>query len=463
MQRSKTIDMCQGPLFKNILLYALPLMASGVLQLVYNMADSIVVAKFAGGTALAAVGSTGSLSNLIINIAIGLSVGASVTVARAYGAGDREAVDQTVHTVISLALIAGVVTLLTGLLVSKQALIWMGTPDEVLDQAALYMRLYFIGMPFNMLYNYASAVLRAIGDTKRPLYILIISGLVNVGLNLFLVIVFHWDVAGVATATVISQVISAILTLRCLLTSDDCYRLEIKRLHIYKDKLIPVLRQGIPAGIQGSIFSLSNIVIQSSVNSFGVAAMSGSAAASNIEGIAFTAMNSLHHTCLAFTGQNLGAQNPQRMIKAQRICALTVAVIGIVLGNGIFLFGRQALQLYTAASSTSSTISNEAILDYGIRRMSIVITTYFLCGVMDVFTGALRGMGQSMMPMIVSIAGVCGVRMIWIFTVFKNLSHTYETVFLSYPISWFITGAFHFCCLLVLRKKLLNAEKEKNG
>lgn len=454
--------MCSGPLFQNILLYALPLMASGVLQLVYNMADSIVVAKFAGGTALAAVGSTGSLSNLIINIAIGLSVGASVTVARYYGAGDREAVDQTVHTVISLALIAGVVTLLTGLLISRQALIWMGTPDEVLDQASLYMKLYFIGMPANMLYNYASAILRAIGDTRRPLYILILSGLVNVGLNLFLVIVFHWDVAGVATATVISQVVSAVLTLRCLLTSDDCYRLDFKRLHIDKEKLIPVLRQGIPAGIQGSIFSLSNIVIQSSVNSFGVAAMSGSAAASNIEGIAFTAMNSLHHTCLAFTGQNLGAGNPKRMIKAQRLCAVTVAVIGIVLGNGIFLFGRQALQLYTAASSTASTVSNAEILEYGIRRMKIVITTYFLCGVMDVFTGALRGMGQSMMPMIVSIAGVCGVRMLWIFTVFKNLSHTYETVFLSYPISWAITGAFHFCCLLILRKRLTRENKRQN-
>lgn len=449
------MDMRSGPLLKNILLYSLPLIATGILQLLYNMADTVVVAKWAGGSALAAVGSTGSLVNLITNLFIGLSVGASVVVAHYYGAGDRMGVHKTVHTAVLLSVIAGFIAMVIGLIVSRPALELMGTPDEALSQADLYIRIYFLGMPASMIYNFAAAILRAIGDTKRPFYILVISGIINVLLNLFFVICLHWDVAGVAVATAISQVVSAVMTLCCLIKADDCYRLELSELRIYKDKLLMMLKFGIPAGLQGSIFSVSNMIIQSSVNSFGVAAMSGSAAAANIEGLVYISMNAIYQTCMAFTGQNLGARNGKRVLKAQRLCFATVIAVGAVLGFLVYVFGKELLLLYTAASSVKTTVSNDQIIYYGMERLTIIVSTYFLCGVMEVFVGGLRGMGKSLLPMIVTVVGVCGVRIVYIFTVFTYINHTFEGLFLSYPVSWAATAIIHYICLMIVRKKKL--------
>ena len=455
MVRSKNIDMCGGPLLKNILFYTLPLIATGMLQLLYNAADGIVVAKWAGGESLAAVGSNNSLINLIINLFIGLSVGASVAVSRRYGADDAEGVHKTVHTAIALSLVAGIITMIAGLVIARQALVWMGTPDGVLDKAALYLRIYFIGMPASMLYNYSAAILRAVGDTRRPMYILIMSGIVNVILNLVLVIVFKWDVAGVAAATVISQILSAALTVHCLINSDDCYRYEIKSTRIYKENLFEMLRLGIPAGIQSTIFSASNIIIQSSINSFGVAAMSGNAASVNTEGFIYVAMNSMQQTCLAFTSQNLGAKNYERLRRVFYTCIVSVTVIGVVLGAAAIVFGKPLLSLYTASAAADSSVSPQEILDFGMRRLVIIASTYFLCGIMDTIVGGLRGLGESLLPMIVSIVGVCGIRIVWIFTVFRYVDRSLECLIYSYTVSWFVTAAVHYVCYVVRLRKLL--------
>jgi len=447
--------MCEGPLLKSILLYALPLMATGLLQLLYNAADMIVVARFAGGTALAAVGSNGPLVNLIVNVFMGLSVGAGVIISRCYGAKDSKNLRESVHSAMGISVISGVVTMIIGLLVSRAALELMSTPDDVIEQATLYLRIYFLGMPALMIYNFGAAILRAVGDTKRPLYILSASGIVNVAFNLVLVIGFHLDVAGVAIATVVSQVVSAVAVVICLMKANDGYRLELRHIRIYKDKFILMMRHGIPAGIQGSIFSLSNIVIQSSVNSFGSAVMSGNSAAANVEGFVYVAMNSFHHTCLAFTAQNIGAGKYERLSKIFRTCLVLVTVIGLVLGCSLYVFGDTFLTFYTADSSVESTVAPAQIIEYGKLRLSIISTSYFLCGIMDVLVGALRGMGSPWMPMIVSIAGVCGVRIIWIFTVFRFVFHSPASLYLSYTVSWIITSAVHYICCRKVRKKYL--------
>lgn len=445
--------MCEGSLLKNILLYAAPLIATGLLQLLYNAADMIVVARWAGGTALAAVGSNGPLINLIVNVFVGLSVGASVIISRFYGAGDKRNLHESVHSAMGLSIICGLITMVVGVLVARPALGLMSTPYDVIDQATLYLRIYFLGMPALMVYNFGAAILRAVGDTKRPLYILFVSGAVNVILNLVLVIGFHWDVAGVATATTVSQIVSAVCVVVCLMKTNDSYKYEIRKTRIYKDKFTAMLRHGIPAGIQGSIFSLSNIVIQSSVNSFGSAVMSGNSAALNVEGLVYVAMNALHHTCLAFTSQNIGAGKTERLPKIFRTCMLLVIVVGLVAGWTIYIFGEQILSLYTAASTVESTVSAEEILHYGVRRLGVISTSYFLCGIMDVLVGALRGMGSPWMPMIVSIVGVCGVRILWIFTIFRFVYHTPESLYFSYTISWIVTAAVHYICYRKVRKK----------
>lgn len=463
MSKRHTVEMCEGPLLGNILLYALPLIATGLLQLLYNAADLIVVARWAGGTALAAVGCNGSLVNLIVNVFMGLSVGASVIVSHAYGAGNRQDVHEGVHTAMALSIVSGLITMVIGLVISRQALVWMGTPDDVIDQADLYLRIYFLGMPACMIYNYGAAILRAVGDTKRPLYILTFSGLINVGLNLLTVIVFHMDVAGVAIATTVSQIISAVLVVICLIRAEDSYRYEIKKTRIYKDKLKEMLRHGIPAGIQGSIFSISNVIIQSSVNSFGSAAISGNAAAGNLEGFIYVAMNSLHHTCLAFTSQNLGARKPERIRKVFVTCLWLVAAIGAALGWGFYLAGRPLLSLYTAATTTETTISAEEILHYGMTRLTVIATTYFTCGIMEVVVGSLRGMGSPWMPMIVSIAGVCGVRIAWIYTIFRFVSHTLTSLYISYTISWVFTATVHIICYCFVYRKTVRKLREENA
>ncbi len=439
------IDMCNGPLLGKILIFYIPLMLSGILQLLFNAADIVVVGRFAGNESLAAVGSTSSLTNLIVNLFIGLSVGANVLVARYYGANQKDELKEMVQTTVATAFISGVVLIFVGFLVSRPALMWMGTPEDVIAHSVLYMRIYFGGMPFMMVYNFGSAVLRAVGDTKRPLYYLLIAGVVNVVLNLIFVIVFSMGVAGVATATVASQAISAVLVVRCLIQSDSVYRLEMKGIRIAPDKLIKMVKIGIPAGMQGALFSISNVLIQSSVNSFGSIAMAGNTAASNIEGFVYTAMNAFHQASISFCGQNYGALKYKRIGKVLLICEVSVIIVGAVLGSAAYFFAGSLLRIYSI---------DQRVIQYGILRMSYICVTYFLCGMMDVIVGALRGMGYAIMPMLVSLTGACLFRVIWIYTIFQSY-RTLECLYISYPISWALTFLVHLVCFAVVYRKLL--------
>ena len=446
MEKTKEIDMTEGPLFRKIVAFSLPLMLSGVLQLLFNAADTVVVGRWASDTAMAAVGSTGALINLIVNMLIGLSVGTSVATAYFYGANREKDVSETIHTSVVISLVGGIVVGLLGFIFSKTFLIWMESPENVIEQSALYMKIYFLGLPASMVYNFCAAVLRAVGDTKRPLIYLTIAGVVNVVLNVILICVFHMDVEGVAIATVASQVVSAVLVVRCLIRRDDCCKLIIRDLTIKKDKLLRILRIGIPAGLQGSVFSLSNVLIQSSVNSFGDIVMSGNAAASNIEGFVYIAMNSLYHASLTFVGQNVGAKKFHRIRKVFFYCLGCVVVIGLLLGNLCYFFGPELISIYKPNAPD--------VVEWGMRRLAIISTTYFLCGVMEVFVGSLRGMGASMIPMIVSTLGACGIRILWIETIFANVG-TIESLYWSYPVSWLITSAAHLICYIIIKRNLI--------
>ena len=442
------MDMCNGPLFSKIMVFSLPLMLSGVLQLLFNAADIVVVGRFAGSEALAAVGSTSSLINLLVNVFMGLSIGANVMVARYYGAGQKKELDEMIHTAVLTSIVSGVILVFVGVILAKPALSLMGTPADVIDHAVLYMRIYFVGMPVMMLYNFGAAILRAIGDTKRPLYYLLLAGVINVVLNLFFVIVFHMGVAGVAIATVISQVVSALLVLNCLIHNDGSVHLDIKRLCIKKDKLFKMIQIGVPAGLQGSMFSISNVLIQSSVNSFGSIAMAGNTAGQNLEGFAYTAMNALHQSAVSFTGQNYGAQKYKRIAKIALICEASVFVVGLVLSMLIYIFSPQLLQLYSA---------NPEVIQFGINRLAIICTTYYLCGMMDVMVGVLRGMGYSIAPMIVSLTGVCAFRVVWIYTVFAHF-RSLQVLYISYPVTWTLTFLVQTVMFVVIYRKLRKQE-----
>lgn len=449
MARSREIDMTNGPLLGKIIQFSIPLALSSMLQLLFNAADVIVVGQFAGSTALAAVGSTGALINLLVNVFMGVSIGANVMVARARGAGDYKAVHETVHCAMLISVILGAIVAVLGFCVSGFALTLMGSPADVKPLATLYLRIYFLGMPANLVYNFGAAILRAIGDTKRPLYILSVAGVVNVVLNLILVIVFHLDVAGVAIATVASQIISAVLVVLCLLHADGAYKLYPGDLKIHKDKLMGMIRIGLPAGIQGSLFSISNVIIQSTVNSFGSIVVAGNAAAANIEGFIYVCMNSLYQAAITFTSQNLGAEKFDRIRRTFRICTLSVMAIGFVLSMSVYAAGPLLLRIY--ASGTAEEIA--AIIEYGMIRLSYVCFTYLICGMMDVSCGALRGLGKGMVPMVVSLLGACGLRILWVFTVFA-LNPTLDTLYISYPVSWAITWAIHTLCYLLIRNRM---------
>jgi len=438
------MDMCNGPLLGKIIIYYIPLMLSGILQLLFNAADIVVVGQFAGDEALAAVGSTSSLINLLVNVFIGLSVGTNVLVARFYGAGQKKELSDMVHTSILTSLVSGVFLIFVGVFLSKPILEWMATPADVIGMSVLYIRIYFAGMPVMMLYNFGSAILRAVGDTKRPLYYLTSAGVINVILNLIFVIVFHLGVAGVALATVISQGVSALLVLRCLMKTESDYRLELSKLRINWEKLGKMIRIGIPAGLQGALFSISNVLIQSSVNSFGKIAMAGNTAASNIEGFVYTSMNALYQTSISFTGQNYGARKFDRIAKILGICLGLVIGVGLVLGNSAYIFGGTILKLYT---------NNPEAISYGVLRLSVICTSYFLCGMMDVIVGSIRGLGYGIMPMLVSLTGACLFRVIWICTVFQKF-HTLTCLYLSYPISWGLTFMAHLFCFLIVFSKV---------
>lgn len=439
------IDMCNGPLLGKILIFYIPLMLSGILQLLFNAADIVVVGRFAGNEALAAVGSTGALTNLLVNIFIGLSVGANVLVARFYGANQKKELKEMVQTAIATALVGGIILIFVGFFLAKPALGLMGTPENVISHSVLYMRIYFAGMPFMMVYNFGSAVLRAVGDTKRPLYYLLVAGVVNVILNLIFVILFHMGVAGVATATVVSQAISAGLVVRCLIQTDSVYRLVLRGMKIVPDKLLRMIQIGVPAGMQGALFSISNVLIQSSVNSFGSVAMAGNTAGSNIEGFVYTAMNAFYQAAISFCGQNFGAKKYRRIGRVLLICELLVVFVGVVMGNAAYLFGGTLLKLYSV---------DPEVIAYGILRMRIICVPYFLCGMMDVAVGALRGMGYAIMPMLVSLTGACLFRVVWIYTIFQRY-HTLECLYYSYPISWFLTFAVHLVCFVVVYRRML--------
>ena len=439
--------MCEGPLFSKIWIFTVPLILSGLLQLLFNAVDMIVAGRYVGKEALAAVGSTSSLINLLTNVFIGLSTAANVLVARYFGSGQDKDVHETVHTSIALSVISGVILSILGIIVAPKILVLMGTHESVLPMATLYIRIYFLGMPVLMLYNFGAAILRAIGDTKRPLYYLTISGAINAICNVIFIVVFHMGVAGVAYATILSQAISAILTIRCLMVSDESYRFELKKVHIYRDKLGQILRLGLPAGFQGSIFSISNVLIQSSINSFGADAMAGNSAACNIEGFVYVTMNTFHVTCLSFVSQNYGKHYFSRIRKIFLICLGSVTAVGLIAGSLSYVFGPQLLSLYANDADKSVVIA------YGMRRLAIIMFTYFTCGMMDTCVGALRGLGYSVMPMIVSLLGACGFRILWIFTIFRAF-RSLENLYISYPISWTITTTVHIICFIIVFNKL---------
>ena len=444
MRHSSEIDMCSGPLVGNLLRFSLPLMASGILQLLFNAADIIVLGQFASSSAMAAVGATSSLNSLMVNLFLGLSIGCSVVMAHSYGAQDWRRVQDTVHTAILLALFCGAALILLGLPLLPVLLGWMDTPADLMDQSVLYMRIVFLGMPAMMAYDFGAGILRAIGDTRRPLFFLTAAGITNACLNVFFVLVFHMDVAGVALATSISQYLSAGLILRCLARPGTRYQLHPRQLRLHKATLLQILRVGLPAGIQSVVFSVSNVLIQSSINSFGTLAVAGSTAAANIENFVYTAMESVYQAALNFTSQNIGAGQKERVPLILRDCLLLVAVIGAILGGLAVLFGRQLLSIYT---------SDPQVLPYGIDRIHVVCLTYLLCGLMDVACGVVRGMGAAVTPTVVSLTGACGLRIVWIFTVFGSM-HSLFVLYLSYPVTWIVTFTMHMVCFVWFYRRL---------
>lgn len=444
MSSKYTMDMCNGPLLKKIILFAIPLMLSGVLQLLFNAADVIVVGRFTGNEALAAVGSTSSLINLLINLFVGVSVGANVLLGKHIGARDEESASKTVHTAVTFSLVVGIAMIFVGFFLSRPLLELMGTPEDVINLSVLYMRIYFVGMPAFMFYNFGAALLRAVGDTKRPLYFLTLAGIINVIFNLIFVIVFHMGVAGVALATIISEGISAFLVFLCLKGADGVLHLDHRSFSFHKDVAIQMMKIGLPAGLQGCIFSVSNVLIQSSVNSFGSIAMAGNTASANLEGFVYNAMNSLYQTSLSFTSQNMGAKKYKRVDKILIECLVIVMIVGIVMGGGAYLIGTSLLSIYS---------SDPQVISYGLLRMSLICVPYFLCGMMDVFVGSLRGMGYSVMPMLVSLTGACLFRIVWIFTIFAT-NRSLFVLYFSYPVSWALTATAHLICYMIVRKKV---------
>ena len=441
--KSKNVDMCNGSLFKSLVRFAVPLMLSGGLQLFFNAADVVVVGKFAGDESLAAVGATTTLINLLTNLFIGLSVGANVLVANYYGARQEKDVHETVHTAMTISVFSGVFLTALGVIAAPFLLSLMQTPADVIDLSVIYLRTYFMGMPAVMVYNFGSAILRAAGDTKRALYILLSSGVVNVAFNLVFVIAFHWGVFGVGLATVISQYISAVFIVLCLVREKSLIRLELKKLRIYKKKLLRILQIGIPAGFQGMMFSLSNVVIQSSINGFGKVIVAASAASVSVEGFAFTSMNAFHQAAVSFTSQNIGARKFDRVSKILYISLFYVVIVGAFFAFLFLGFGKNLIGFYT----TSPEVITE-----GVKRLTIIGGSYFLCGMMDVTSGSLRGMGYSFTPMIVSLLGVCVLMVVWVATVFQmERFHTVETIYYSYPVTWTVTFAAHLITFLIAK------------
>ena len=445
MSKSYEMDMTRGAILPKIVLFSLPLMAASILQLLFNAADVIVVGRFVGAQAMAAVGSTTALINLIINFFVGLSVGVNVCAARFF-AGDRQKdLTDTIQTAIFTAVLSGILLLVVGVTLAKPMLELMGSPEDVINDSVTYLRIYFLGMPALMIYDFSAAILRAVGDTKRPLYFQVAAGIINVILNLCFVLGMGIGVAGVGIATSISQTVSAVLVLLVLVRDKGKLHLDLRRLRIDRHKLAAIFRVGLPAGLQSTVFSLSNVVIQSSINSFGPTAMAGSTASQNLEGFVYMAMNAIYQTNLSFTSQNIGAGRYSRINRILLNCLGCVITVGLLLGGLANIFSGTLLSLYTA---------DPEVLRYGQERLLIVAGPYFLCGIMDTMVGSLRGMDFSFVPMIVSFIGACGLRILFIMTLFRLPEfHSLQWLYMSYPVSWTITFTAHIITFLIIRKR----------
>ncbi len=435
--------MCNGSIMDKLISFSLPLMISSILQLMFNAVDIIVVGRFSGSQALAAVGSTTALINIFTNLFIGISLGANVLAARYYAAKCEKEMSEAVHTAIALALVSGIVMAFVGVGASRFALELMATPADVIGQSALYMRIYFMGMPFFMLYNYGAAILRAVGDTKRPLIFLIAAGIANVALDLLLVIVIPLGVAGVAVGTVTSQFISCILILRCLYRTEGSYQLRFSKLRIRRAYLKRIFQVGIPAGIQSTVINFSNALLQSSVNSFGSTAMAGYTAANNILGFLYVSVNAVTQACMSFTSQNYSVGKTKRMDRVLADCMILSAGAAAVLGVGAYVFGSQILRIYT---------SDAEVIKCGLEILSITTVPYFLCGIMDLIPGALRGMGHSAVPMVLSVIGTVGTRVLWIYVFFPQ-HRSLHFLFISYPGSWIATILMQGVCFYFVRRQ----------
>ncbi len=452
---ASTVDLTEGNLFKKMVLFTLPIIATGVLQLLFNTADLVVVGNSTEPTALGAVGATGPLINLIVNLLLGLSVGAGVLAANYFGSKDEKSMHELVHTAFPTAAIGGILFALVGFFGAREFLILMKTTDDLLDKAALYVKIYSIGIPVSIIYNFGAAILRSVGDTIRPLIFLVIAGVVNVIFNLIFVFCFHMDVDGVAIATVISQTISAVFVVAYMMRSHDSYRFEPKKMRFYKDKFLRMVLIGLPAGIQGSFFSISNIIIQASINPFGSVVVSGNTSASNIEGYVYVGMNSFHQTALNFTGQHIGAKKYRRIKKITFLCVLCTSVVGLVLGLGALALGHPLLNLYTP--------NREDIIEIGMVRLRMICVTYFTFGVGDVLSGVLRGMGHSTSSMLITLACVCGMRILWVYTIFKvEAYHTLEVLFYSYPISWVANMLLQAALLFFAYRRLIKRSERED-
>ena len=441
------IDMLNSPVMMPLIRFAMPLMLSGILQLMFNAADVIVVGRFAGDNALAAVGSTGSLTSLIINLFMGLSIGSNVVAARCYGAQDYKGMSDTVHTSMLLSLVFGVFLTIIGVVFAPTFLRWMGSPEDVIGLASIYLRIYFCGMLATMFYNFGAAILRSVGDTKRPLMYLTVAGVVNVVLNLIFVIVFHMSVAGVALATIISQFISAAMVIICLIRTDGAIHFDVRKMLIHKKILADIVRVGLPAGLQSTMFAIANVVIQSAINAFGSIAVAANSAASNLDGFVYTSMNSISQATTSFTSQNYGAKKTERIWTIFRASLAVVSIVGLTLGIGVWASGGTLLKMYT---------DSPAVIEAGLVRLTWMCAPYVLCGIMEIIVGALRGIGYSVAPMLVSVFGACVFRLFWILVICKlpALNST-AGIYMSYPVSWLITEAAHFGIFIYGMRKIM--------
>lgn len=451
--RKRDIDMCSGPLFSNMLIFALPIMAMNILQLLFNAADMVVVGRFSGNHALAAVGATGSLINLIVGLFMGLSVGTSVIVAQDAGADRPDEVSKSVHTSITISVITGLVVMVVGIILCEPILELMGTPEDVIDLSVLYMKIYFVGIPASMVYNFGAAILRAVGDSRHPMYYLIITGIVNVVLNVFFIVVFDMSVAGVAWATVISQCLSALLILICLSRSHGAIHFSFRKMGFNSRKLASIVKIGLPAGLQSALFSISNVLIQSAINSFGSTMVAASSASSNIEGFVGTAMNAYYNAAVTFTGQNVGAKKYDRIDTIAKVSTVLIFTTWIIISGATVLFGRSLLGFYT---------TDPAVIDLGMQRMKIMMAAYFTCGTMNVFPGLTRGMGYSVLPMLCTLIGACVMRIVWLATFFAWYP-TVTMLFICYPITWSLAGlgqvgSFFYARHQIRKREMNNTE-----